>query len=297
MERNRWAEAEDAFDEAVLARPFDTTVLLERALFLAAHSQGQKAGDDCTRAYILGNREPALLDMISSSESIFRRVVAESAGSAAPLWANRGGTLAMRHLWAEAAADYSEAVRLRPEYLDYRYHQILTFLAAGDHDGVRRSRTDMLDRFRTATDHRVGFSVAWWSVFAASDEPDRSEIVRLAERGVSEGLESQRAALLNTLGAALYRAGRFAEAVGRLDEGIQKRNGVSIREDWVFMAMAHYRLGHHDEARRWLDQFRDRSPDLDSSAFWAELEVRLLRTEAETVVLWDPIFPADAFTP
>ena len=120
------------------SRPGRSTppILLERARFLAAHSQGQKAGDDCTRAYILGNREPALLDMISSSESIFRRVVAESAGSAAPLWANRGETLAMRQLWTEAAADYSEAVRLRPEDLDYRHHQILTLLAAGDHAGL-----------------------------------------------------------------------------------------------------------------------------------------------------------------
>jgi hypothetical protein len=65
----------------------------------------------------------------------------------------------------------------------------------------------------------------------------------------------------------------------------------------VFLAMAHHRLGHHDEARRWLDRFRDRGPDLDPSAFWHELEIRLLRAEAEAVVLWDPIFPADPFAP
>ena len=82
MERNRWAEAEAAFDEAVAARPLDTAILLERARFLTAHSQGQKADDDFARAYILGNREPALLDTIYSSESLFRRVVAESADSA-----------------------------------------------------------------------------------------------------------------------------------------------------------------------------------------------------------------------
>ena len=70
---------------------------------------------------------------------------------------------------------------------------------------------------------------------------------------------------------------------------------MSIWADWVFLAMAHHRLGHHDEARRWLDRFRDRSPNLDPSAFWDELEIRLLRAEAEAVVLWDPIFPADPF--
>jgi hypothetical protein len=82
--------------------------------------------------------------------------------------------------------------------------------------------------------------------------------------------------------------------VRRLEEGIQKK-GVSVAQDWVFLAMAHHRLGHHAEARRWLDRFRDRSPNLDPSAFWDKLEIRLFRAEAEAVVLWDPIFPADPF--
>ena len=42
MERERWAEAEAAFDEAVVARPLDTAILLERARFLAAHSPGRE---------------------------------------------------------------------------------------------------------------------------------------------------------------------------------------------------------------------------------------------------------------
>jgi tetratricopeptide (TPR) repeat protein len=297
MERKRWAEAEAAFDEAVAARPFDSAILLERARFLAAHSHGQKADDDFTRAYILGNRVPALLDRITSSESLFRRVVAESAGSAAPLWANRGQSLAKRQLWTEAAADGGEAVRREPENLPYRGHLILTLLAAGDHNGLRRSRTDMLDRFRMTTDPISANSVAWWSAMTVSEEPTLSETVRLAELAVNGAPEDQKANILNTLGAALYRAGRFAEAVHRLEEGIQTRTGVSTEVDWVYLAMAHYRLGHHDEARRWLDRFRDRGPNLDPSAFWNELQIRLLRAEAEAVVLWDPIFPADPFAP
>jgi hypothetical protein len=68
---------------------------------------------------------------------------------------------------------------------------------------------------------------------------------------------------------------------------------VSLEADWVFLAMAHHRLGHHAEARRWLDRFRDRSPNRDPSAFWDELEIGLL--QAEAVVIWDPIFPAHPF--
>jgi tetratricopeptide (TPR) repeat protein len=297
MKRDRWAEAEAAFDDAVMARPLDTAILLERARFLAAHSHDQEADDNFARAYILGNREPALLNTISSSESIFRRVVAESAGSVAPLWAYRGESLAKRRLWSEAAAAIDEAVRLRPEDLADRHHLILTLLAAGDYTHLHRSRTDILDRFRMTTNPMIANGVARWSVMAVSEEPNFSETVRLAELAVNGASEYQKAVPLNTLGAALYRAGRFAEAVRRLDEGILRKEGESREADWVFLSMAHHRLGHHDEARRWLDRFRDRRPNLHPTAFWDELEIRMLRAEAEAVVLWDPIFPADPFAP
>ena len=65
--------------------------------------------------------------------------------------------------------------------------------------------------------------------------------------------------------------------------------------DWIFLAMACHRLGHRDEARRWLDKLCDRQPSTDPNQFWNELEIRQLRSEAEAVVLYDPIFPTDPF--
>jgi hypothetical protein len=44
-------------------------------------------------------------------------------------------------------------------------------------------------------------------------------------------------------------------------------------------------LGHRDEARRWLDRLRNLQPSADPAQFWDELEIRLLRSEAEAVVL------------
>ena len=66
------------------------------------------------------------------------------------------------------------------------------------------------------------------------------------------------------------------------------RNGCSCR--WLTQ-----RLGHHDESRRWLDRFRNYKPNADPNQFWEELEIRLLRGDAEAVVLYDPTFPADPF--
>jgi hypothetical protein len=102
---------------------------------------------------------------------------------------------------------------------------------------------------------------------------------------------------VTTLGAALYRAGRPAHAIGRLEEAIRARGGEGSPRDWAFLALAHHRLGHRSEARRWLDRLREHRPSEDPAQFWDELEIRLLRSEAEALILHDPAFPADPFAP
>jgi tetratricopeptide (TPR) repeat protein len=108
-------------------------------------------------------------------------------------------------------------------------------------------------------------------------------------------MDERKANGLRRLGALVYRLGRYAEAVASLDEAIRITSGKTRPQDWAFLAMAHHRLGHRDEARRWLDRFRDRQPSRHPAAFWNELEIRLLRSEAEAVILYDPIFPDDPF--
>jgi hypothetical protein len=98
---------------------------------------------------------------------------------------------------------------------------------------------------------------------------------------------------LNTLGAALYRAGRFQEAISRLEEGIRKRGGESSPQDWTFLALAHHQLRHHPEADAWLDRLRTYRPSESPDQYWNELEIRLLRRETEAVIRYDPIFPTD----
>ena len=81
-------------------------------------------------------------------------------------------------------------------------------------------------------------------------------LVHLAEAGVAGRPERgrERSDVLNTLGASLYRAGRFGEAIRRLNESIQALDGGDVPKGFAFLAMAHHRLGHGDEAKRWLDK-------------------------------------------
>ena len=107
--------------------------------------------------------------------------------------------------------------------------------------------------------------------------------------------ESGNVDVLITLGAALYRAGRYEDVIRRLEEAIQARREQAT--GWAFLAMAHYRLGHREQALRWLEQLQQRQRSADSTQSWDELEVSLLSREAEAVILYDPIFPAEPFAP
>jgi tetratricopeptide (TPR) repeat protein len=90
----------------------------------------------------------------------------------------------------------------------------------------------------------------------------------------------------NTLGVALYRAGGWKDAVAALDKSVELRQGGDPA-DWLFLAMAHYKLGNEDAARKqydraveWLDK---NAPALAKDPKQAEL-FRRFRGEAEEVL-------------
>jgi tetratricopeptide (TPR) repeat protein len=144
-----------------------------------------------------------------------------------------------------------------------------------------------------STNGTINNSVAWLRALGHAADP--SVPLRLAEAALAAAPKGSESSVLKTLGAALYRAGRYEEAIHQMEEGIRVRRGISEPQDWTFLALAHRRLGHHAEARRWLDRFQTYRPSADPDQLWNELEIRLLRSEAESVVLFDPVFPADPF--
>jgi len=296
IERQRWTQAEAAFDEVILARPLDGDVVLERARFHAARSRPDKADEGFLQAWALGSRDAGLIEAILRSEALFARAVTEQPDSVSLLWSTRGEDRARRQRWADAAADYGKAVRLEPENLPIRRSHILSLMAAGERDPLRRARADLLDRFGRTGVPDVANNAARYCLLASGANDHRELLVRLTEFAVNVAPDaSSKREYLSTFGAALYRAGRFEDAILQLEEGIQLKGGTGGPEDWVFLAMAHHRLGHRDLARRYLESLRIRPQSTNPSQFWDELEIRLLRGEAEATILDDPIFPADPF--
>jgi serine/threonine protein kinase len=93
---------------------------------------------------------------------------------------------------------------------------------------------------------------AW--LLATCPEPrlrDASQAVELAERAVA--LVPEEGTYWNTLGVAQYRAGNWDVAIGDLEKSMRLRKGGDSL-DWFFLAMAHWKKGNREEARRWFDR-------------------------------------------
>jgi tetratricopeptide (TPR) repeat protein len=211
-------------------------------------------------------------------------------------WLGRGELHMARGRFERAATDFAGAIRVQPENPRLRYFHILSLLNQGDRSGLQPAYSDLLARYGGTANLSIANTVAWSCALVRDVVADRETPVRLAELAVNEAPAAQKPTYLNTLGAALYRAGRFQEAISRLQEGIRQRSDAGFPQDWIFLALAHHRLRHHAEAHAWLDRLRAYRPSESDSAYWNELEIRLLRREAETMIVYDPIFPADPFT-
>jgi tetratricopeptide (TPR) repeat protein len=101
---------------------------------------------------------------------------------------------------------------------------------------------------------------------------------------------------LNTFGVALYRAGNFAQAVEALEKSLAAGKGQFDAFDLFFLAMAHHRLGHREEARRCLERAVEwLNGQKNLSQLYAQ-ELAAFRAEAESVLArLDGELPDDVF--
>ena len=122
--------------------------------------------------------------------------------------------------------------------------------ALGDSDQARVDREKagaLLPKNPMALNDR-----AWILATGPIDQRDPERAVALARRAVE--LAPGQQMYLNTLGVALYRAGQYAEAISVLERSLAAGKGEFDAFDLFFLAMAHHRLGHADQARACFDR-------------------------------------------
>jgi tetratricopeptide (TPR) repeat protein len=222
-----------------------------------------------------------------------------AADATAPgLYSRRGRAHAEAGDWAAAAADFARAIQLEPDDVPLRHAQALAELAGGDLRGGRRDYAALLDRAGEGGHPEEAGRAVWWCAVLPEAATDPARLVAVAERAVAADPDNPR--LFPALGAALYRGGRLLEAVQRLTSAEGATLGGATTGwltpevetgSWLFLAMAHARLGHTAEARQWLakasaqiDEMLGRKPWERAYPWDSRLFFQRLQAEATAVL-------------
>ena len=187
-----------------------------------------------------------------------------------------------RGAWDQAATAYAQAEQ-RGRCLATTWHKhALVLLKLGDRAGYTQLCTKTFDAEKQTPYPDLANNLAWVCALGPDAVTDYPPLVHLAERVVSGVRPHGKVGALNTLGAVLYRAGRFQDAIDRLNEGIKLSKGAATAYDWLFMAMAHQRLGATAQAREYLAKVAPGPPPPALS--WDRLEIELLHREAQELI-------------
>jgi tetratricopeptide (TPR) repeat protein len=289
LDRDAWQERRRRLAQLGGPPPPDHATRLDPILY---GSEPARRGDALAERGLLDQAEAAYLDAV-------RARPLDAWWEANSAWAALTRFYIARGQPERAVAELGPAVSRWPDVLGLRVWHCLALLAAGDRVGWERAIAGLVDRFQGPMNPWWGSAgmVAWICILGPDRLPDPDVPLRLAEAAIrnaaEEGFGYKQSGFLTTLGGALYRAGRYDEAIPPLQEGIRVVWGGA--RDYAFLAMAHHRLGHREEALRWLDRLRQYQPSIDPAQFWYNLAGRLLRSEAEAVIIYDPAFPDDPF--
>jgi WD40 repeat protein/Tfp pilus assembly protein PilF len=130
-------------------------------------------------------------------------------------------------------------------------------------------------------------TLAWLLETGPKEVRDPAQALVEARKAVE--LEPWQWPYINTLGVALYRSGKLAEAVPLLERSLREGKGQADAFDLFFLAMCHHRLGDTAKAK----ECRDRAVDWSKknkgqiSARWVR-ELTEFQAEAESVLSQPP---------
>ena len=214
---------------------------------------------------------------------------------------NRCNIYAHRGQWDLATAEYGKLASLTGKSFSWsdQSFQATTLLGGGDTASYRKACADMLERLKDTQDAWVANGIAQTCTLVPDAVADYAVPLRLARLAV--GKQAQAPQYKQTLAAVLYRAGQLEEAIKQFELAPPKDNApwYSMAHDRFYLAMAHYRIGHADGARRLLekaltDAKQELERDADNYGSWnRRLSLQRLQAEAEKL-LSGPAKPATA---
>jgi tetratricopeptide (TPR) repeat protein len=299
-ELGRWDHALSDWDHALKLEPGDWSAWCFVGLARARKGQDR----DAVAAYSMGiemgaNGWPPLEGRALALERLGRLDQADAdlsqairiGGGGWRIFHQRGLIRARKELWNEAADDFTAAIDLTAEAPDVWHDLALAQLACGRYALYQGTCKALLNRFNQAEDLPTTRSLIETCILAHGALDDPTPVLKLAKRITMA--QPERHDELSLMGAVLYRAGRFSEALICFDKAIAAHSSKpkgTVR-DWLYMAMVQYRLGHYTEAKKcWTEAgkfdhiveewARQATQDTPMGA----LEASLLRDEVKSLI-------------
>lgn len=319
LELERREEALADFDEVVRLDPDNSSARNKRGFIYLHMSEFDKALNDFNEALRI---EPGKLSALSNRAHIYvikgeidkaladcsemiRRAPESPEGPY-----TRGSVLAEQGDFEKARGDFEKAFELSSGAVPFRYYSALAALGANQIEEYRATCAKLLETTETAAAHRNANMAhrdanmaAWACILQPDTVEDWSKPRQLAEKVVAERPESGQYA--TTLGAVLYRSGKFEEALQQLNEAERLAQqpsayGYPPTYAWYLLAMTHQKLGHDEEsanwlkrANAWLDEAIAEMEQGEASLPWyRRLTLEAFRDEAEGMIEAGKVNPA-----
>ena len=240
----------DDLSKALKSRPDDAALLNLRAKAFLAVEDWEAAAQDC--------------------ETLVARRDASSAAAGLTLAAAK----CKQNRLDEAAKQLRTIVDADPDNTAALQRLALVQLKLGDFDSYRNTCGRMLERFKGKP--KLGSIISWPSILNPRSLEDFAPIVELTRQAVEHSPTNYYR--VNTLAGALYRAGRYSEALAELDRSRSLfANSVNARIaalrddsflsptseprhgrafDWAFLAMANFQTKDLPRAELWLGKLK-----------------------------------------
>lgn len=198
-------------------------------------------------------------------------------------------SLASVALWDEAASQYAASLKLQPKTGNSEYHEILDpaiLLLEGKTQAYRTACEQVLQKFAAEESSEVTTRVARLCSLSADAVDNRAPILALAEKDKTDWHAY-------TWALALYRSGRFEEAIRTIEDARSRNDLAGFPLDNFVLAMAHFRLGSESRARELLDAVDRHTPR--SMPSWSrepynmlDVDWVVLRREANQLIYGSP---------
>jgi tetratricopeptide (TPR) repeat protein len=257
--QGKWEEAVVEYREAIRLRPDNPQAHYNLALVLMYQGKPDDAVVELRTAIRLkpefpkahNNLGAALQQRGKLDEAIAaHRQAIELKPDYAEAHTNLGRALAWQNKLDEALAECRLAIKHKPDCADAHNNLGFVFLK-------QQKLEEAISSYRTTLAVKPDHGAALQnlsSLLANGPDPklrDPHQALDLAKKALH--LDGTRKGW-QILGWAYYRSGAWEDSIAALEKSIELNPGGADADQWLFLAMAHWQLGHKDKAREWYDR-------------------------------------------